>query len=385
MDWYLKMILSLVGIVVCILIVLYINHLYESHTYYIYNKSSAVNTSIKNLVESMKYSSTIYLPTSWLKIYSWMDRKKDKKIEYKRVIHSYPDGGQAALDHYPVHFDSLESSPILFLFAGLNGDQMDSYVVYSCVKAYELYGYRCIVFNKRGFGGVPLTGKYLLSWPRICDFDEVLKSVISKYPGVPVMTMGFSMGANFTEHYLGEKGKAKEATGLTASVAVSPVHDASLGSHKIDKSRVVRESLVSACITAILKNKHSDTLKTILEEKGLSEKGLRKIKKIRDLDEEFTSKVLGLGSADQYYDSISGIKRLEHIQTHLLSISSENDPLIDHNGLDVEKVENNAMVFYTVVKSGGHIEYCHGLKNDNWAVLVGLKYLRFILDQQRSK
>lgn len=46
----------------------------------------------------------------------------------------------------------------------------------------EKKGFRSIVYNRRGFEGIELTGRYMLSWPRIEDFDEVIAEIRKKCP-----------------------------------------------------------------------------------------------------------------------------------------------------------------------------------------------------------
>ena len=371
------MLIALAALALVLLLVAYVNHLYEGATHFLFKKTPR-NLAIKAAVSKLRYSPTLYLPTSWLKMYSWMG-DRFKKLDYRREVFPFPDGGKIGLDFYPANFDEL-NCPILVILPGLNGNQHDSYVVYAARKALEMLGCRSVVYNKRGFAGVPLTGKFVLSWPRVEDFLLVVKHLRKTYPAAPLLTMGFSMGANFTELFLGETAKAKEDLGITASVAVSSPHNPSLGSHKIDKSLLVRESLVNSCVKEILKNEHTDTMQALFREIGMDARRLKKVKKIRELDETFTCRALGLPSADDYYNAIAGIRRVEFVNSPLLCISSENDPLIDHSGLEKDKVESNEHVFQVVVKNGGHIEYCHGWRNDNWAVLLGLEYFKHILD-----
>lgn len=283
------------------------------------------------------------------------------------------DGCPIALDYYPANFNDLDW-PVLVVLPGLNGGSGDSYVGYTALEAQKLK-FRSVIYNRRGFEGVKMKGEHIFSWTRLEDFDEVLEHIVKKSPESKIYTIGFSMGANFTQFYLGEKGKEGKATPIRASVAVSPPHNLMKGSHKVDSSKLVRQALLKYCLEIIHSQKDSETMVKKAAEHDFDYAHLDNVKTMRQLDTVFTAKFLGLPDCDAYYNSISGCHRLEHLKTPLLAISSKHDPVVEHEGLEFDKVLDNDFIFQVVVNNGGHVEYAHGWCNDNWAVLVGLDYL----------
>ena len=331
---------------------------------------------IQNLIASKSYMPTLYLPTAYLKIFAWL--KKKINFHYAREKLIFSDGGQVYLDYYPKNFANLEL-PILIIIPGLNGGSGESYVGFAALEA-EKKGFRSIVYNRRGFEGIELTGRYILSWPRIEDFDEVIAEIRKKCPTSKIFTMGFSMGSNFTQFYLGVKGKNGERVQITASVTVSPPHNLARASCKADNNNLVRKALLKNCMDLISNNKDSEVLKIAVQEKGLNLKEISNSKTLRDFDTRFTAKMVDLTNCDEYYNSISGHNRLEYVSIPVLSISSRHDPVVDHSGFEAAKVMANANIFQVIVNNGGHVEYSHGWSNRHWAVSAGLDYL-IMVDQ----
>ena len=383
MHWGYYILIAGGGLLASVPILCTIAYFIERQQWSIFKKTPE-NIQVQALFESLPYKPTWYLPTAWLKIRSWLKRVEDIGLGLRREVIEFADGGLRAIDFYPKEFEQFEGKPFMFLIPGLNGDKSDPYVMYTAKKAFSEYGFRSVIYNKRGGSGVELKGEYATSWIKSDDFDHVLKSLYARYPNTPFLSIGFSMGANFTQFYLGEKGKRKEATGLTASVAVSPPMDLSLSTHKIDSNSLVRKAIVNSCYNSVLKHKENKILKDLFEKHGISEQGILAIKYMRALDTYFTAKVLGLKTCDDYYALVSGMKRLEHVATPLLNITSECDPVIDYKALDKNKILENPNLFQVVVKSGGHVEYCHGWKNDNWAVELGLRYLSLQLQPKQT-
>lgn len=70
------------------------------------------------------------------------------------------DGGQVALDwDYPTKAD--ENTPIILILPGLTGDSQASYVKKFVISGVD-EGFRMVVFNYRGLGGIPLKVCHLL-------------------------------------------------------------------------------------------------------------------------------------------------------------------------------------------------------------------------------
>lgn len=377
MSWSWKEYAILCIVLVSILLIAYIIQVYERFTYYIHHQNHN-NSDILEIMKANPYRPTMYLPSAWLKMIYWFD-KKIRIPAFTREKFIYSDGGEIALDYYPKDFNKLDT-PILIIIPGLNGYTEDSYCLYIAKRAMDKLGFRTVVWNKRGYAGIPLKGKHWVQWSRYQDFESVIQHLKNNNPGSLIFTMGLSMGANFTEFYLGIKGSMGEPTGITASVAISPPHNMYFGARKVAKNKPLLKAMLKAYIKEILNSEGTQTLEALLDQCNLTANELRNMTSLKDLDDRWSSKTLGMSCAEEYYEYISGCTRLEHVATPLLCISSERDPIIAHEGLAIDKILHNPNIFQVVVRNGGHIEYCHGCNNDNWAVLRGLDYFKHILN-----
>lgn len=129
-----------------------------------------------------------------------------------------PDGGVVTLDteDLPTEKQLPEISPIVILLPGLTGGSEDTYVQHAVVHAREA-GIRAVVFNSRGTSDSPVTTAQFYSASFTEDLRCVINHVASKYPGVPLLAAGWSLGANILCRYLGEE---ETDTPLTAAVAM---------------------------------------------------------------------------------------------------------------------------------------------------------------------
>lgn len=86
-------------------------------------------------------------------------------MHVSREILSLSDGGEVALDWGMRGDVSMEperggtTRPVLLILAGITGCSMDNYVQH-LVEDGLLEGYRAVVFNQRGNGGIKLKASY---------------------------------------------------------------------------------------------------------------------------------------------------------------------------------------------------------------------------------
>lgn len=98
-----------------------------------------------------------------------------------------------------------KDSPILIVCHGLTGCSLGMRSF--CQRALR-HGFRPVVFNKRGHGGVALATPKLQAFGDISDIDEVIEDIHARYPEAVKVGAGFSAGSGLLVSYLGEKGTA---------------------------------------------------------------------------------------------------------------------------------------------------------------------------------
>ena len=118
-------------------------------------------------------------------------------------------------------------TPLVLCLHGLGGNSHSRNMelfVFSALKR----GYRCVVYNRRGHGGVsllPVAGTESKAQPKIFprhvnmdDMVNVVTKITSLYPLAPKYLIGFSCGANLAVHYLATAGDANPFIG-SASIS----------------------------------------------------------------------------------------------------------------------------------------------------------------------
>ena len=76
---------------------------------------------------------------------------------------------------------------------------------------------------------------------------------------------------------------------------------------------------------------------------------------MKSYDEEFSSKLYGYKSADDYYRSISAIRVFDKINIPLLCINSKDDGLITYRAIPYDDIRLNKNIFLLVTDKGAHM------------------------------
>ncbi len=66
--------------------------------------------------------------------------------------------------------------------------------IHQFIQDARISGYRAVVFNQRGNGGVPLATARLYSATNTEDLEDVIEYITSLYPDTPVVAIGVSLG-----------------------------------------------------------------------------------------------------------------------------------------------------------------------------------------------
>ena len=138
-------------------------------------------------------------------------------IKYDREMFTLSDGGTIAYDWVvdseggPPRKNSTR--PILCCFPGLSGGN-DTLYLYSMIKAATKKGYKCVVINFRGCGGLKLTSPkiyWMCNWQ---DVQEPIEHIHSKYcsdvDGYQkrnIYAYSLSLGAGMLTKYMIETGE----------------------------------------------------------------------------------------------------------------------------------------------------------------------------------
>ena len=182
--------------------------------------------------------------------------------------------------------------PIVIIVHGLEGD-LSSNNVKGMLGVFRKMGWNGVLLLNRNCGGISNRLQRTYHAGETGDLDFVVNLVKKRFPDVPLMVYGYSLGGNILLKWLGEKGVNAR---INAAAAVSTPFDLGSSTSILEKgfSRVYQSHFVNL-LRASAKRKFRD-LPPLFNPGDLN-----KIKTIREFDERVTAPLHGFKNADHYY------------------------------------------------------------------------------------
>jgi predicted alpha/beta-fold hydrolase len=290
-------------------------------------------------------------------------------VLYKRDVVVLKDGGHASLDWAMEAGASLNASslqpdaPIALIMHGLTGcsDSMRSL----CAEALAS-GYRPVVFNKRGHGGLKLATPKLQEFGCVQDLMQAITQIETAFPLGELYGIGYSAGSGLLCSYFGETGNESK---LRAGVLVSPGYNAR---DLFCGGRI--HPLYNFLMTQTLKQfllKHQSELKHVVHVPSAL-----KAKSIREFDEHVYMKMHGYDDLDTYWQFNNPMRAVENIQRPLLCINALDDPVCTKETIPYEQFTSNPISMLVETAEGSHCAFYEGhLRLKSWAHEAALTYL----------
>lgn len=331
---------------------------------------------------------TGHLQTMWAGVRSF--RFVDK-LYFGRLIIEMPDGGSASLDRVisydlfrkvvptaddipkgqpdqinsttryltndEVETGSDDNQAILVALHGLSGSSAEAYC--RCLlRRLSDKGFDCYVLNSRGCGNTALTSPKLFCGLATDDIRQVVKRLKAKFPNSRLYCVGFSLGSVILSNYLAQEG-ANSVVDFATTLAC--IWDLRTSSYKLENG-FISSNLYSPIMTYPLKMllaSHKDELEESPVFKEIyTPANLKSTYSLRSFDDHFTSKMFGFTCAEDYYTQGSPFRRIYDIQTPLLNINSEDDPIAgsSHEGaVPLSQAKYNPYLTLLTTNLGGHL------------------------------
>lgn len=275
---------------------------------------------------------------------------------YRNEVISTADGGQISLDwtdnEGSAQFPESSSRPTVLLLPGLTGNSHQSYILHLVQRA-RTDGYRCVVFNNRGFGGEELLTHRTFCASNTEDLSRVVEHVQSRNPGAPLLAVGVSLGGMVLLNYLASTGSRSQ---LQAALVFSTPWDVFVSTSSLE--RPLNYFLFNRNLASGLRNtmlKYRDIIGKVLDVEHILQS-----RSIREFDERYTSVVFGYQSCDDYYHHASPCKKLGEVRTPVLCVNAEDDPFSPLQAIPVKEALANPNVALLITAHGGHIGFLEG-------------------------
>ena len=248
--------------------------------------------------------------------------------------------------------------PIVIIVHGLEGDSSSNNVK-AMFEVISKIGWNGVLLLNRNCGGISNRLQRTYHAGETGDLDLVVNLVKKRFPDIPSMVYGYSLGGNTLLKWLGEKG---ESAGINAAAAVSTPFDLASSTAVMEKgfSRIYQRHFVNL-LRESAKRKFRD-LPPLFNTGDLNE-----IKTLREFDEIVTAPLHGFVNADHYYSESSCRQYLNKICVPTLIMNSLDDPFLDTKTFPSPN-EVSVMVELEYLQKGGHAGFIIGnsWKNYGW-------------------
>ncbi|XP_050523515.1 protein ABHD1-like isoform X2 [Daktulosphaira vitifoliae] len=304
------------------------------------------------------------------------------KINYKRDILTLKDGGQVAVDWKNPKDENNEQNTIVtaLILCGITGNSQTEYVRETVNELWR-FGYRPVVFNYRGRGGIKLKTRRVYSAIDTEDLIEVLEHIKSKWPNSPIIGIGFSMGGILLGTFLTSQ-KQTENQYFITGILISVPWNILKANLYIEDSWFMRK--MGKHLSFHLRNVVTENKDIIFEENNdleLSYKKISQCSSIRQFDTEFTVKIFNYSDVFDYYKDASLYNKLHLIKVPCLCLSAADDPFSYMPDIPTQKASQLNNVAILVTSGGGHVGYLDTFwpfRNNNFMLKLILQYINSI-------
>ncbi|XP_071399826.1 phospholipase ABHD3-like [Centroberyx affinis] len=283
--------------------------------------------------------------------------KSKPSVTYRNELIRTADGGQVSLDWVDngtsAAYPESSTRPTVLILPGLTGNSQQPYVLHAVSQATRR-GYRCVVFNNRGFGGEELLTPLTFCAADTSDLECVVLHVKELYPQAPLLGAGVSLGGMLLLNYLARKGnKSGLEAGITLSVCWNTLESSASVEQPINWLLFNRYLTIILCHTV---NRHRKIL-----EKVVDIDYVMKARTLRDFDERFTAVLFGYNSCLEYYNDASPDYKLPRTAVPILCLNAADDPFSPKHAFPLALAQRLPNVALLVTAHGGHIAFLEGL------------------------
>ncbi|CAI5494794.1 unnamed protein product [Closterium sp. Naga37s-1] len=243
--------------------------------------------------------------------------------------------------------------PIFVVVPGLTSQSSDKYMR-QCVAGVTRHGWRALVPNHRGLGGVTITSNRFYNAGWTTDLRFVISLVQQDYPHAPLYAIGTSLGANILVKYLGEEGASGP---IQAAVSIGNPWDLLICDRWMNR-RTRQRVYNTAMVTGLrdFAKLHKDSFQHLVDVQHVM-----KARTIRQFDDRITRIVSNYETVDTYYRRCGSAQFLPEVAVPLLAVSALDDPICTREAIPWDEAKANPNVVLAVSHHGGHLAYLQGL------------------------
>jgi predicted alpha/beta-fold hydrolase len=264
------------------------------------------------------------------------------------------DGDQIVLhEDRPAEYDPTR--PVVLLIHGLSGCHQSSYMCRMSERLLER-GYIVFRMDMRGCGAGQGVARLPTHCGRSGDVAAAVRLIAERYPEVPTLAVGYSMGGTLALNLLAEAGETRVGN-LERVLAICPAIDL------VSISRQFSTRSGRPYDIFFLKYLWQHTLNNWARFPDVAPKAPPpRPRRLRDFDELVIAPTGGFDSADHYYRSTQPGPKLASIRQGATIIASQDDPIVPVAPL--MEYPRSASVETVIVPRGGHLGFIGARNGD---------------------
>ncbi|CAI5456365.1 unnamed protein product [Caenorhabditis angaria] len=271
------------------------------------------------------------------------------KLPFQREIVEFDDGGAAGID-WLIPEGADDNTPIVVFLPGITGSTHDaSYVLHPVIEARDK-GWKCLVVNPRGLGGVKLrtTKTYNAATPH--DFAQIAQMVHERYPNAKKLGCGFSMGGMILWNYLAMVG---ENAHLDGGMIVSSPWDPMIASDSIEQfiPQLIFNRFIAKNLVDIVKPYRELFQKTVDFDEVL------KSTSVRAFDKSFVTPMFGFENYETYYKLATLRTKVDKIKIPVVTLNAVDDYFSPVECIPVNDIMESEHVVGIITNHGGHTAF----------------------------
>jgi len=282
-----------------------------------------------------------------LAAFAWPRRRRYKAKDEERIFNL--PGDIKLLGHCRWQSNRLKH-PTIIIWHGIEGSSASTYMLSTAHKAF-VRGFNVIRMNLRSCGGTEHLAEKTYHGGLTEDLRFVVSELIEHDGLARLFLVGFSLGGNLVLKLAGEYGDDAPKE-VIACGAVSPSVDLQASAQLIMKRS---NWLYHRDFVHRLKQRAERNRKLFSKQWDRGE--LRRIRTIREFDDQFTARAHGFNGVDDYYNQSSSLRVIERIQIPTLIIHAEDDPFIPFAPLRNPAVTENPNILLIATERGGHVAF----------------------------
>ncbi|KAF8387125.1 abhd-3.1, partial [Pristionchus pacificus] len=307
------------------------------------------------------YTPTWWCPFGWAQTIVRELFRDLPRLDWERELMRYPDGGQSALDWLHPKDERLRedaTTPIVVFLPGITGStHTAAYLLHAAVEVHAR-GWRAVVANGRGAGGVELLTPRLYNagtQEATEDLGEVLKLISARYPDAKKVACGFSLGGMILWNYLARCDTKEAARVDSAMVVSSPWHSmaTTVSLEQPFNCFIFNKGILRNCLKLV------EPLKPMFKDR-LDWEHLMASETMRHFDARFITPLAGLGSVEEYYEATSLAPKVARIPVPTLSVNAADDAFSPTHSIPFNDVCRSANVAVCLTAHGGHTAFMQG-------------------------